>query len=347
MIELEHDKLNFSFPELHPEAKLSISFQRTLRIPDDGRRYPLPPGLGNFPLRHIDDYANRVPDSWLERAGVIMPMYQREALWIYFSQPYSHERCSSYPFAVKIYTGKINAVTGKEFKNGLSSYKQDYLVVPGQPWLDGYCVEEGTIRQFVAMPLGQGYTAEEQLTGEAEWGGIQILVYPMDPDEYEARFPKRARNEAFSDWGAPLVGAPAPGGTAQKSLNKMGIAPGGRMKQEIYKDIFGPDSFDQAHRSRCFLHILNSQDWQRVTGEAAPSSPVSAQSYKNAGLPWFDYYDENRQSLPGSKILDSLKSISTPPRKRILPEKAENERIRVIKLGPKSVREGDFWDESI
>ena len=34
----------------------SLVFQRTLRIPDDGRDYPLPPGLGRFPLRHIDDY---------------------------------------------------------------------------------------------------------------------------------------------------------------------------------------------------------------------------------------------------------------------------------------------------
>jgi hypothetical protein len=28
----------------------AVSFQRTLRIPDDGGVYPLPPGLGRFPL---------------------------------------------------------------------------------------------------------------------------------------------------------------------------------------------------------------------------------------------------------------------------------------------------------
>src|ERR1700734_3110681 len=31
--------------------------------------------------------------------------------------------------------------------------------------------------QFVAMPLGQGYTIEEQLTGQAKQGGIQIDVF--------------------------------------------------------------------------------------------------------------------------------------------------------------------------
>jgi hypothetical protein len=50
------------------------------------------------------------------------------------------------------------------------------VVVPEQPWLDGYCVEKGIIRQFVAMPLGAGYTAEEQISGKAEHGGLQIMA---------------------------------------------------------------------------------------------------------------------------------------------------------------------------
>jgi hypothetical protein len=45
MVELRDDSLLFSFPDVHPDAVLSVSFQRTLRIPDDGRDYPLPPSL--------------------------------------------------------------------------------------------------------------------------------------------------------------------------------------------------------------------------------------------------------------------------------------------------------------
>jgi hypothetical protein len=41
------------------------------------------------------------------------------------------------------------------------------------------------------MPLGAGYSAEEQLTGEAEYGGLQMLVYPMKAEVFERRFPKR------------------------------------------------------------------------------------------------------------------------------------------------------------
>ncbi len=178
MIALENDRLVIRFPEVHEEAACSIEFQRTLRIPDDGKDYPLPPGLGDFPLRHLDDFARRVPGGWLTRGGVIMPMHQAEAMWISFGG-------GEYPFAVKIATGKVCAVTGETWVNHLNGDPQDYVVLPKQPWLDGYCVEKGMIRQFVAMPLGEGYSVEEQITGAAEHGGVQIVVYPMKKERYE------------------------------------------------------------------------------------------------------------------------------------------------------------------
>lgn len=48
MIEIKRNLLRFSFPEVHPNASMTIDFQRTLRIPDDDQTYPLPPGLGSF-----------------------------------------------------------------------------------------------------------------------------------------------------------------------------------------------------------------------------------------------------------------------------------------------------------
>lgn len=85
MIELRHNQLRFSFPEVHPRATLTIEFQRTLRIPDDDQTYPLPPGLGAFPLRHVDDHATNVPPAGLQRGGVMLPMYQSEAMWLNFT----------------------------------------------------------------------------------------------------------------------------------------------------------------------------------------------------------------------------------------------------------------------
>jgi hypothetical protein len=74
MIELKKESLVFSFPDVHKDAVLRIEFQRTLRIPDDSKDYPLPPGLGGFPLRHVDDFAEKIPESWLEHGGVVFSM---------------------------------------------------------------------------------------------------------------------------------------------------------------------------------------------------------------------------------------------------------------------------------
>jgi hypothetical protein len=83
MIELKNNSLIFSFSEVHPKARLTIDFQRALRIPDDGKDYPLPPGLGlgRFPIKHVDDFAESIPSKWIKHGGVMLPMFQSEALW--------------------------------------------------------------------------------------------------------------------------------------------------------------------------------------------------------------------------------------------------------------------------
>jgi len=295
MIELRKDRLVFSFPDVHKRAELTIDFQRTLRIPDDGQDYPLPAGLGPFPLRHVDDFADGVPDSWLEHGGVMLPMYQSEAMWLNFS--------CDYPVAVKVAAGKINAVSGETWLDGLHRDPQDYVVASRQPWLDGYCIEKGVIRQFVAMPLGSGYSAEEQITGEAEHGGLQIVAYPMKPDAYRrwcepqvmerSNFLSRALTEESQVLG---------------SLD-MGLAPGGRMRQEIYDDDFDMDVWDLRSGSRCFVHLANSLVWQAITGDSPPTAPLTSKSYAKAGIPWFDYYAEGQTAVPGSKALSQLKSV--------------------------------------
>ncbi len=147
MIEMKRNELIFQFPDVHKDAVCRVNFQRTLRIPDDNREYPLPPGLGQFPMEHVEDHPSKLPAAWAEHGGVLLPMYQAEALWINFSG--GRGRGRDYPFAIKIAAGKINAVTGDEWRNGLAKDPQDYLVVPDQPWLDGFCVQKGLIRQFV------------------------------------------------------------------------------------------------------------------------------------------------------------------------------------------------------
>lgn len=103
-------------------------------------------------------------------------------MWIKF---YSHK-----PYAIKIFIGGVNIVSGEPAietaatklrrQTLLSQNKpiQDYLVVPDQPWIDGIATSAGKVRQFVAMPLGTGYSVEAQMAGEEVTGGIQFEVIP-------------------------------------------------------------------------------------------------------------------------------------------------------------------------
>ena len=320
MIELKDNKLIISFPEIHADANATIDFQRTLRVPDDDSNYRLPPGMGQFDLRHIEDYADKLPSENIKRGGVLMPMYQSEALWIDFS--------GRYPIAIKIGTGKINAISGESWVSGIkhprqvseansgktNQAKQNYVVIPEQPWLDGYCAEEAVIRQFVAMPLGAGVTVEEQLNPESEFGGMQIEAFPLRPEKWEAMERERiAREKLDGEACDDLLNEPVPvfACLASPMFNDfaMGIAKGGRIEQKIYEDTFDAKDWDLSCSTRCWVHLCNSESWEQITGEKPPHKPFSAKEYIQEGLPWFDYYSENK-GIPPSQALKGVKSVS-------------------------------------
>jgi hypothetical protein len=102
-------------------------------------------------------------------------------MWIKFS--------AKEPFALKIYVGGVNAISGVPIKESPEAalkrlqlsdkVKQDYVVLPDQPWLDGIASDDGRIRQFVAMPKGSGYSVEAQVTGEEKIEGMQFELTPV------------------------------------------------------------------------------------------------------------------------------------------------------------------------
>jgi hypothetical protein len=403
MLTLEHNRLTVRFPEIHKDAVCHIEFQRTLRIPDDNRSHKLPPGLGRFDLAHVDDYADKLPAAWQKRGGVFLPMHQAEAMWIKFD--------SAYPFAVKIASGKINAVTGKpwtpnlcgplsrpahlqrkpvdpwhdilnraankpsepfgedfpkvwlgtpeanppnplniRYSEPLVGGEQDYVSLPKQQWVDGFCVGEGQVRQFVAMPMGQGYTVEEKITGEAIHGGLQIIIYPLKPEFY--RPAPRTVLRSFSLGGAVASASGMSGNTFGMSMEKsafsdMGLAPGGLMEQTIHKDAFGIDKFDQTVSAKCFVHLLNSQQYEVVTGKKPPHPAPTAADYTRHGLPWFQEAPADATALPGGAPLKKLDSVANMGNKLGQSPLPENEPLpcapKVVPVKPSNqVREGEF-----
>ncbi len=82
-------------------------------------------------------------------------MYQSEALWLNFGTQGSQD-----PVALRVFAGGVNGLSGQPDlgisleTQGRSTAKgvtekdseQDYVVVPGQPWLDGFVSSNREVR---------------------------------------------------------------------------------------------------------------------------------------------------------------------------------------------------------
>ncbi|KAI1769829.1 hypothetical protein F4818DRAFT_310234 [Hypoxylon cercidicola] len=352
----------------HNPQELSITFQRTIRVPDNAGTSQLPPGLGRFPLFKVRDYASRLPPEMTAKGGVFLPMYQTEAMWIRFT--------ANSPFMIKIYAGGVNVVSGEHstkedtIETKLRRLKlmdekksiQDYLVVPDQLWIDGMATSPGIVSQFVAMPMGEGYSVEAQLTGKEVVGGLQFEITPTIPeetmDEMDRRYRKAGlptpdgnfsidimsltrkvvpmacspsdsiasiKNGVLAKEGIPpshqifYLDGKEPqeledgrtlsdyniqkGSTVILQLNlwghgsgmpsvPMGIAAGGRIKQEIRWDFIRASRWNRDTTYTIPVQILNTAAFRRVTGRNPPPCPVNASTYAAAGLPFFKLYEE-------------------------------------------------------
>ncbi|MDA0161315.1 hypothetical protein OM076_13640 [Solirubrobacter ginsenosidimutans] len=264
--------------------RFTVSFQRTLRVPEDGREYPLPPGCGPFGVYPVEALGEGGPPQWRSDGGHFITMYPSEALWLGFGG------ADFKPNAVQVFAGSINAVSGAAGDEGLRDDPQNYIVAPLQPWLDGFNTSTGAIRQFVATVLGAGLSAEGQLIGAERRGGLDLLVYEPRPGIFEDR-PPAAEAPAGPQHGAP-----------------MGLGAGGQIRQRVYRDPYGIDTWDPASVRRARVHILDSAAYRALTGRPPPPTPVDAAAYMAAGLPWFDLYDEDRPAVEGVEALARLSS---------------------------------------
>lgn len=314
MIELRNDSLFVSFPEVHPMARMRITFEKAFRATRTGQEVSKLSTREKFPLKHIDDYAANIPDALLKRGGVILPMRHSEALAIHFmphkakapnGSPYENgDGRSWYPFIVMVGCGLVNAVSGGNVKDKLSSDPQNYLFIDEPTTLYGMNDKSGTTRQFIAAPLGKGITVEEQLTGSAEYGGIQLIIYPLKKktfEEYYAPVNQKSVFKQVESYKASIVQdkldsnaciprmSYAAGSvpccdydmsdgnfelreipdrdTKLREDPSMGISYGERICSTFNEDFYAQEDWDRKHCSRCFAHLLNSEAWEAITGE--------------------------------------------------------------------------------
>jgi hypothetical protein len=321
------------YDEINIGRFTTIIFHRTLRIPEDGKNYPLPAGLGRLPIHRVEDYAQKVPSKWLKEGGYFIPLYQKEALFLEFQGPEWH------PTIAKVCVGRINAISGKSYSEKPSLNPQDYVVIPEQKWLDGINYGAGTVRQFVAMPLGKGYTIEAQITDEETHGGFQIVVFEPKENRFPDRDPSIDNSILSSEKMArkrkeePLVLYSSPaqsnvsfsiGRLGSSPAPEMGIAAGGKIKQIIYPDNHGLETWS----TECFrgitIHLVNSLVYKSITGEDPPASPVTAERYRDAGIPWYSHFDENVIPVKPPSVFKKILSVMAIEKRRgVLPNESE------------------------
>ena len=295
-VRVEDDVILVSDPDLRRVPPTGISFQRTLRLPDDGREWPLPPGLGRFPLRTVASLGERAPDAMRERGGIALPIHQAEALWISFDAPEWR------PMAVKVGAGMVNAIDAGPLDAKIRARRHDYLVTPPQPWLDGFKTGKDTISQFVAMPLGRGVTVEAQLTGGESIGGLQLLVAGPVPGAFRTTPPSMHRYGALMSEAMPMM-------VAEMAMPAMGLGAGGRMTQKVYPDEHGAKTWDAKRAARIWVHLVPAHLWAALTGEPTPPTPVDRAAYDRAGLPWFALYDEPLDDVPVDPRWAGVKTV--------------------------------------
>jgi hypothetical protein len=66
------------------DKSMVISLRRTIRVPDNGQVYELPPDMGAFPIYNIEQYESKLPANLAKKGGVFIPMYRTfESIYLY------------------------------------------------------------------------------------------------------------------------------------------------------------------------------------------------------------------------------------------------------------------------
>ncbi len=261
-----------------PEAVLGIELIKTTRVPEDGKEYGLPPNLGAIEALLARDANKRfAKPEWLARDTILAPVEHTQAMWINFTNPQRlggyHGANASYPFAMIIATGKLNAISGEplgdlNLKAEVFPPSHNYIVTGGlglkghQRWIDGYKVGPKSVRQFVAVSRGSGTSVEEYLTGKTEFGGVQIVVYPLKPSVWV-----RVKGQ-YESSGSARSARSAPAGEKD-------IAAGGLIRQNLEFPAFLPADFDQTAGVKFWLTMVDHEAWPYLTGKVAAPATVT------------------------------------------------------------------------
>lgn len=80
------------------------------------------------------------------------------------------------------------------------------------------------------------------------------------------------------------------------------------MRQEVHRDARPVDDRSAEPAGRVFVHLVTPPEWRRVTGEEPPP-PVDRAACTRAGLPRYDYYDEEAEDPAPTDPLEDVRPV--------------------------------------
>jgi len=171
-------RLEPDFHHVHADARIGVSFTRTLRVPDDGCAGTVPAGLDRLPMARVRDLRGTMPDDWERAQGIVLPVYQSEAVRVLLDSPLG------YPWAVKVLADARNALTGRPWQPKLVRRPPNYIMVPCRNHLDRVPGMDGRPKQIVARPLHEADTSRGPVFDAAAIRSLHIAVTPLAADRW-------------------------------------------------------------------------------------------------------------------------------------------------------------------
>jgi hypothetical protein len=84
---------------------------------------------------------------------------------------------------------------------------------------------------------------------------------------------------------------------AEKEVKSLAIAPGGNIIQNIKRDTTNPRIWDVANSKILNVQLIDSRTFRIVTGMDPPATPITPDTYKQMGLPFYQLWqDESKAS---------------------------------------------------
>ncbi len=285
---LDNEYLSVRLDDVHPQAVAGVRFQRALRLPKGTPPYESVRSDAFHTPRPLNDFYDDLGFEWLLRSNQhLICLFVSESVTLEFISP------NTYPLAVKVSIGHIDALSGLPNNGSLNRVPQDYIVLPTQHWIDAWQDETGATHDFVAPPPGNPDEKGVPEPRDDDRDCISVTFFPMKGDVF-----RRYCDDLDQNAGRQVYGQPD---FAERFTETHMMR--GRLNYDMQKgpawdtgmvfpDPFDVGDWDMEKAKSVSVSMVRPKVWAALTGDTLDGPLFKRSIYEDAGVPWFDEYAE-------------------------------------------------------